>query len=473
MTMRWPRIALSICALAASLFMGSELRAETTPIPGAVSFPNSVALSLPFPAGASVQIIAGYGPAMGSSFHQNTDAGGSANDHYALDLVYAAEANFGKGLPVVTPLAGTVVRSGWATGGWSPYGQRVILQHDLGDGHVYHSIYCHLDSIDPTIVEGATVVVGQALGALGQSCENALSCSNFSTPHLHWALHRNSLVGGSGTGGSYGGNAVVPEPLDGAEDLLAGTLITSTTTGMAICGDGVCSSGEDHGSCPRECPPCTLLPAAGGVIDESETACFTRSGTPAFWTEEAIGYDDSLIWTTATDGPEVDNSGRWALAFSEAGDYQLDIYTDTEIAQSQSAQYTVVHAEQETTATLNQSAADGWRPLGTFFFGAGGEQQIRLDDVTGEPAGEARRLVFDAIRLTRVDGQGGAGGASSTGAGASASSSTAAGGGPSNHGDDNSPSGGGCGCRVGARPRSPSAWLLLAGLLVISSRRRR
>lgn len=92
------------------------------------------------------------------------------------------------------------------------------MEHDLGDGHKYHSLYAHLDSV--TVTEGATVSAGQKLGALGQSCQGALSCASFSTPHLHWVLHRDSLVGGSGTGGSYGGNAAVPEPMDGAENLI-------------------------------------------------------------------------------------------------------------------------------------------------------------------------------------------------------------------------------------------------------------
>jgi murein DD-endopeptidase MepM/ murein hydrolase activator NlpD len=92
------------------------------------------------------------------------------------------------------------------------------LEHDLGDGHKYHSLYAHLDSV--TVTEGATVSAGQKLDALGQSCQGALSCASFSTPHLHWVLHRDRLVGGSGTGGSYGGNAAVPEPMDGAENLI-------------------------------------------------------------------------------------------------------------------------------------------------------------------------------------------------------------------------------------------------------------
>jgi hypothetical protein len=41
-------------------------------------------------------------------------------------------------------------------------------------------------------------------------------------PHLHFALHRDSGFGGSGSGGSYGGRAVLPEPIDGYSGLLKG-----------------------------------------------------------------------------------------------------------------------------------------------------------------------------------------------------------------------------------------------------------
>jgi hypothetical protein len=53
---------------------------------------------------------------------------------------------------------------------------------------------------------------------------------------------------------------------------------------------------------------------------------------------------------------------------------------------------------------INQSAVNGWTEIGTFAFAAGGEQRVRLGDNTGEPVGDERRLVADAIRLTRVDG---------------------------------------------------------------------
>src|SRR5690606_154836 len=132
-----------------------------------------------------------------SSLHADTNRTDKANDHYALDLVYQDEPDAGRGLPIVAALPGTVVRAGWATGGWANYGLRVYLRHDLGDGHVYHSLYAHLDSIEDGLAEGTEVALGQVLGTLGRSCQGALECGSFSLPHLHWVLHRGSTVGGS------------------------------------------------------------------------------------------------------------------------------------------------------------------------------------------------------------------------------------------------------------------------------------
>jgi len=202
--------------------------ALTTPTGGAVMFPAKTKLVLPFPAGTKVRVASGYSPTGGSSLHDGTNRTTAANDYYALDLVYDGISDGGFGKPILAPLDGKVVKSGWASAGWANYGQRVILRHELGDGHVYHSIYCHLDAIAPGVTEGSTIAKGERVGNLGRSCMGALSCSSFSGAHLHWAIHRDSTIGGSGTGGSYGGLAVVPEPLDSAEDLKQGRVITST-----------------------------------------------------------------------------------------------------------------------------------------------------------------------------------------------------------------------------------------------------
>lgn len=477
-----------VIAFAAIVLMSwaSLAHALTTPIAGAVPYPASgPKLYLPFPAGSKIRVLSGYSPSGGSSLHADTNATSKANDYYALDLVYDDQPNAGKGLPVVAPLAGKVVRAGWATSGWANYGQRVILEHDLGDGHVYHSLYAHMDSL--AVTEGAQVTVGQKLGALGQSCQGTLSCSSFSTPHLHWALHRDSLVGGSGTGGSYGGNAVVPESMDGVEDLKQGTLITSTNTSNPVCGDSVCNGTETQATCPGDCKVCELIPSQGRIVDETEDLCFKQSGSPAYWYSASVGYQSSLFWTNATNDPNPDNFGVWELNFAEAGDYDVEAYTAS-FAQSKQAAYTIKHGGQSSKKTLDQSAKDGWQSLGVFAFTKGAAQSLRLDDNSGEAVSLKRKLVFDAIRLTRINGgtggtggsgtagsagsagavAGGSGGASSSGGQSNAGGAPAAGGGSTSEDEA-----GGCACRLGSAEPPGLRFCALGWLLALSLARRR
>lgn len=260
---RW--LVASVASLA--FLWATSSSALTTPTGGAVLFPSAVKLVLPFPAGAKIRVSSGYSPSGGSSLHDGTNRTSSANDYYAFDLVYDGLADGGLGKPVLAPLAGTVVKSGWASAGWANYGQRVILRHDLGDGHVYHSIYCHLNAIAGEVTEGAKIAKGARIGDLGRSCMGALSCSSFSGPHLHWAIHRNSTIGGSGTGGSYGGLAVVPEPFDGEEDLKRGVVITSTNTGDAPVDAGADVAATDTAIESDTAPPPDVV-----IADDTATA---------------------------------------------------------------------------------------------------------------------------------------------------------------------------------------------------------
>lgn len=472
------RRLLTSIALVVSVAWLSSAEALTSPIAGAVALPAGTDLRLPFPDGARVRVLSGYGPTGGSSLHADTEACCKANDHYALDLTYADVADGGLGMPLVAPLDGTVVRAGWATSGWANYGLRVILRHDIGDGHVYHTLYAHMNAIDPAVTEGSVVSQGQVLGELGRSCGGALSCGSFSMPHLHFAMHRDSTVGGSGTGGSYGGNAVVPEAFDGAEDLARGDILVSSNGGSVECGDGRCSGGETHATCPGDCPTCESVPAAGRVLDEPEL-CVTVGGDPSYWRVETAGYGGHLRWTHTTDDAAPDNHAIWSLTFDEAGDYRLEAYTAGAFAQSTRAGYTVRHGSAEETVRVDQSRVDGWNEIGTFRFESGGDQWVRLDDNTGEPYADRVQIAFDAIRLTRAGApgldagtDGGAAPATDAGAAASHDGST-----PAHDGGPSSRARGGMvdsGCSCSTTDRSGPPLSLIAALLalVVRSRRR-
>ncbi len=480
-----------LLVLSVVLFLARDALALTPPLPGAVAFPAGAVLKLPFPAGTKVLVLSGYGPSMGSSLHADTNAPAKANDHYALDLQYDEAPNGGKGLPLVAALPGKVVKAGWATEGWANYGLRVILQHDLGDGHVYHSLYAHMNAIDAAVTVGATVGQGQVLGELGQSCQGALSCGSFSSPHLHWALHRDSTIGGSGTGGSYGGNAVVPEPMDGHEDLLQGMVLTSSNAGMAVCGDGYCSDGEDGTLCPADC--CAPVPPAGRVIDD-EDRCFKPGGNPQYLYTTDQGWEGGALWTHATDSASVDNSGTWTLDFVEAGDYAVRAYAAPGFAGTKSAKYQVSHGGTDSSVTVDQSASAGWMDLGVFSFAKGASQSVFLGDVTGEPLSQMSPIVFDAVELERIGGGSGGGGAGSGGGGAGSGGAAGGGAGAAGGGGDGaggstgggdtggsggggSGDGGGCNCRAAGAPAEDGAATLIACLLAgafgLGARRRR
>lgn len=460
----------------------SGAHALTPPLPGAVASP--VPVPAPFPAGSRVYVLSGYSPTGGSSLHADTDACCKANDYYALDLNYDDQPNAGLGLPIVASFEGEVVRAGWATEGWANYGQRVILRHDLGDGHVYHTLYAHMNAI--YVSEGQMVTAGEEIGELGQSCQGALSCGSFGTPHLHWAMHRDNSVGGSGTGGSYGGNAVVPEPMSGYEDLVQGMVLE---VGEAVCGDGQCSGGESSGSCPQDCPSCAPIGPAGRTIEEDDL-CFVRSGSPEYWYSADVGSGGALLWTHAVDAATADDSGRWNLVFEQAGRAQVEAWIEPGFAGSQQARYVVTYAGATTEVVVDQSSVSGWADLGTFDFAAGGEQSVRLDDNTGEAFSDMRVLVFDAVRITPLDVGGddtGPGGTATSGADGTGGDGNGTGAGGDGVGSDGlggddtgltsgnglPPGWGGArdtegGCACTSEPRGAAAgwwWLLLVGVL--------
>ncbi len=259
------------------------------------------------------------------------------------------------------------------------------------------------------------------------------------------------------------------------------------------CGDATCNAGESYDNCPQDCPPCALIPPSGTTLDESGP-CFSQSGDPQYWNyERGIGNDGSLQWTHTTDSEIIDNYGVWDLAFEDGGMYQLDVHVPAGSADTQQARYVVTHAGQTESIVADQSQADGWLALGELAFAAGGGQSVRLDDNTGEPFSGMTRIVFDAVRLTRLDAPAGdetgesGGTEGGTGEGTSGESGSPAdtGGGDSSAETSDATSGNGaalpggtrgssdgCACSTGpGSPRLPAALLVLVALC--ATRRRR
>jgi len=175
------------------------------------------------------------------------------------------------------------------------------------------------------------------------------------------------------------------------------------------CGDGTCGAGESSLSCEADCGPCGTIAAAGGVIDDGD-ACFEPGGPLASMRNVAdAGEDGDLVWTHTTDDVAEANFGAWHLIFEEAGRYKLEVYTDAKYAQSKQAKYVVEAGAASQDVMLDQTASDGWQTLGEFDFDQGGSQWIRLGDNTGEPLASNVQLVFDAVRVTRIDTGSGSG----------------------------------------------------------------
>jgi hypothetical protein len=147
--------------------------------------------------------------------------------------------------------------------------------------------------------------------------------------------------------------------------------------------------------------PCDMV-GESTILDDSGS-CFVAGGTTDFLHQETAGWDDSLVWTLTTAMEVVDNFGMWDLVVAEAGRYTIEAYTSASYAESKMARYEIMHGADLDGVVVDQTAVDGWAPLGDFEFQAGDAQWIRLPDTTGEPGPEMIQLVFDAIRLTRIE----------------------------------------------------------------------
>lgn len=268
------------------------------------------------------------------------------------------------------------------------------------------------------------------------------------------------------------------------DDLLA------LSVGSGVCGDGTCA-GEDEFSCPQDCPPCGVIPPAGGTVDDGD-ACFERFGPEEYWRQEAAGQGGSLLWTNATDFDAPSNYAIWRLYFEESGLYSVEAHIEQPFGETMSATYQIAHAGGQTDAPVNQSAESGWVHLGDLQFTAASDHWVRLDDDTGESVDLEVSIVYDALRVTRLDGGGestgggadtgldtggGGGGTSATGTGPGSDGGPLDGSGGGSAADDTfalpnaGGDEGGCGCRGSGR--AGAGWWLLVPLIAGTARRRR
>ncbi len=163
--------------------------------------------------------------------------------------------------------------------------------------------------------------------------------------------------------------------------------------------DGPCVMGGEGP--PPGCPSIE----AEAVIEE-DGGCFARRcATGEWWTDVAAGHGGHHLTTGTIDRPEPDCVGRWRLDLGVAGRYEVAAYvTDVGGSLTRRARYNIRHAGQDASVEIDQRGRDGWVPLGTFDFEAGGEQWVELPDNTGEPYNEGGvRIAYDAVRVGRAE----------------------------------------------------------------------
>jgi len=145
-------------------------------------------------------------------------------------------------------------------------------------------------------------------------------------------------------------------------------------------------------------PTATGTPPPGTIIVDDLDDGFIRHGTPEYWQESSIGYEDHMFWTYVN-GSTIDNWAEWHPGLLPCGFYRVSVFVPCENATTQSARYEVCHADDTETVVVKQIVYfDEWVTLGTYRFGDSAEEHVRLTDATGEDPSTLRQIGFDAVK---------------------------------------------------------------------------
>ncbi len=148
---------------------------------------------------------------------------------------------------------------------------------------------------------------------------------------------------------------------------------------------------------PVDTTGCAAVPASGGIIDELD-GCFAIGGPPEYMLSvEGEGYN-GLFLTYTTEAAEATTWGEWTINLERPGSYRLQVFTDTDVAQTRWARYHLEHDGLVETVHLDQHSANGFRELGTFTF-ASTRATLVLADNTGDRSTDNVQMVFDAVQV--------------------------------------------------------------------------
>lgn len=209
------------------------------------------------------------------------------------------------------------------------------------------------------------------------------ACPNISAPWTKWAFWQYTS--------------------SGSVDGIAGNVDTNRFDGtmaelMAL------TPGGGNGTSGTPPSSCGVIDAAGGTIDDGDD-CFVSGGPSASMRQvTTAGEGGDLVWTHTTEDTAEANFGQWNVDLAEAGRYRVEVYTSATFAESKLARYTIHANGADQDVVLDQTAVDGWQSLGEFDFAAGRDQFVHLGDNTGETLASKTQLVFDSVRLIRIDG---------------------------------------------------------------------
>jgi hypothetical protein len=164
---------------------------------------------------------------------------------------------------------------------------------------------------------------------------------------------------------------------------------------------GIAAPTPSQNAAPDDCG----VVQSGGVIEE-DGACVTLGGPTQYLrsVDDQYANDGDLVWTGATANTTAGNYGIWWVKVPAAGRYRVEAWINRTYATSQQAKYSVRHNGTTDVVTLNLTTAGGFRSLGEFQFSGAAGERVRLDDNTGERSALGRKLVFDGLRITRIDG---------------------------------------------------------------------
>ena len=240
----------------------------------------------------------------------------------------------------------------------------VILTTDSGTQYRY----LHLAMDRLAVSQGDTVSRGDRLGLVSNDFGGTPT-----TYHLHFEIHQNIASVGS----------ITPVP---------------TYTSLV----------ESYEELEE---PCASLPAGGGIVDDSDSACFHAFGSGTYWRPvSGYGQNGAFIWTHGFVADEPSNWARWDIDMDAAGRYKVEASNLSDwiaangFYQSRVLRYRVRHGGMETDIVVEQGDGDGWLTLGDFDFAAGGDQWVAVYDNTGEDGGLEAKIVVDAVRLTPAGG---------------------------------------------------------------------